>query len=89
MSRPNLAGHRQSALVVGRQGRPEAPLELLDVGRAGGTACVAHVDLVHRVVVGPRLDLFQDPRDEAVQRVLGNADAFGDLLGAQPAGYVA
>ena len=27
----DLAGHRRSALVIGRQGRPEAPLELLHV----------------------------------------------------------
>lgn len=53
----DLAGHRRSALVVGRQGRPEAPLELLDVGRAGGTAYVARVDLAHRVAVGRWLDL--------------------------------
>jgi hypothetical protein len=52
-------------------------------------ACVARVNLAHRVAVGHRLDLFQDPRDEAVQHVLGNVDAYGDLLWAQSTGDVA
>jgi hypothetical protein len=53
--------------------------ELFEVLALGRPAAVARIYVTHRRTVRSGLELFEHPRDEAVQLVLTDLDALGDL----------